>query len=152
VSIEKMSMVNIAIDSLKNQGFEDIKAIDSDRNNIPISKSISIQDLDGNLIFTIVTLDANSTEEFQDFVYVAIEEGTNNLLEIASVSKSPKIYNDQEMESALQQKYLGASLKTIPGYFWKLESRSFLSILRRFKIDSKEMFLLPNGETINNTM
>ena len=75
-----------------------------------------------------------------------LEEGKNNLLEIASVSKAPKIYNDQGAEAQLKQKFPGASFEIIPGYSWKSEFKSFSSTARRFKIDGKEMFLLPNGD------
>jgi hypothetical protein len=145
-----MNVIDIAINSLKNQGFENIKAIDPDKSDVPVSKPISVTDLDGNSSFTIVPLDANSTKEFQDFIYVAIEEGTNNLLEAANISKAPKIYNDQAVGSQLRQKLLGASFEIIPGYFWKSELRSFLSTVRRFKTGNKEMFLLPNGDTSDN--
>jgi hypothetical protein len=142
-----MNIVDIAIDGLRNQGFENIKAIDPDVSKVPVSKPIVITGLDGASSFTIVPLDATATKEFQDFIYVAIEEGTNNLLEVASISKSPKIYNDQAVELQLRQKFPEALFEIIPGYFWKSESRNFLSTVRRFKIGNKEMCLLPDGET-----
>jgi hypothetical protein len=145
-----MNIVDIAIDSLKNQGFENIKAIDPDTSDAPVSKPISVTDLDGNLNFTIVPLDARSTQEFHDFIYVVITENTNELLEVASISKAPKIYNDQEVRSQLKQKFPEASFEIIPGYFWQSELRSFLSTVRRFKTDNKEMFLLPNGSTTDD--
>lgn len=145
-----MNVVDIAINSLKNQGFENIKPINPDKSDVPFSKPISVTDLDGNSSFTIVPLDATLTKEFQDFIYVAIEEGTNSLLEAASISKSPKIYNDQAVELQLKQKFPGASVEIIPGYFWKSGLRSFLITVRRVKTGSKEMFLLPNGDTTDN--
>ena len=149
MSIDKM--VNIAIENLKNQGFENIKAIDPDATSeIPVSKPISVKDLDGVSNFTVVPLDATATQEFQDFIYVAIEEETNSLLEAASMSKTPSIFNDKEMESMLEEKHLGESLEIISGDFWKSELGGFLSIIRCFKIDNKEMFLLPNGDTTDN--
>ncbi|WP_019505763.1 hypothetical protein [Pleurocapsa sp. PCC 7319] len=140
-----MNIVDIAIDSLKNQGFENIKAIDPNTSDIPVSKPIPVKDLDGNSNFTIVPIDARATKEFHDFIYVAIKEDTNELLEVASISKAPKIYNDQEVQLELKQKFSGASFEIRLGYFWKSELRSFLSTARRFKTGNKEMFILPNG-------
>jgi hypothetical protein len=148
MSIDKM--INIAIESLKNQGFENIKAINPNTSEIHASKPISVKDLDGASNFTIVPLDATATQEFQDFIYVAIEDGTNNLLEAASMSKTPSIYSDKKMSSMLQQKYSGESFEIISGDFWKSELGGFLSIVRCFKIGDKEMFLLPNGDTTDN--
>ncbi|WP_323209673.1 hypothetical protein [Nodularia spumigena] len=145
-----MNMVNIAIDCLKNQGFENIKAIDPDTTDVPVSKPIYVTDLDGNSNFTIVPLDASATKEFYDIIYVAIKGDTNELLEVASISKSPKIYNDQEIKSQLKQKFPENSVEIIPGYFWKSELRSFLSTVRCFKTGNKEMFLLPNGNTTDD--
>jgi hypothetical protein len=148
-----MNIVDIAIDSLKNQGFENIKAIEprlERRSKISISEPISVTDLNGASNFTIVPLDATETKEFQDFIYVAIKVETSELLEAASISKTPKIYNDQEVESELRKKFPVASFEIIPGYFWKSELRSFLSTVRRFKTGGKEMFLLPDGDTTDN--
>jgi|LakMenEpi03Aug12_release.lakeMendotaPanAssembly.Ray.scaffolds.fasta_scaffold444591_2 hypothetical protein len=148
MSIDKM--VNIAIESLKNQGFENIKAINPNTSEIHASKLISVKDLDGASNFTIVPLDATATQEFKDFIYVAIEAGTNSLLEAASMSKTPSIYNDKKMESILEEKYPGESFEIISGDFWKSELGGFLSIVRCFKIGNKEMFLLPNRDTTDN--
>jgi hypothetical protein len=148
MSIDKM--VNIAIESLKNQGFENIKAIDPDTSEISVSKPISVKDLDGASNFTIVPLDATAAQEFQDFIYVAIEEGTNNLLEAATISKTPSICNDKGMKSVLQKKYPGELFEIMSGDFWKSELGGFLSVVRCFKIGNKEMFLLPNGDTTDN--
>jgi hypothetical protein len=145
-----MNVVEIAIDSLKNQGFENIKAIDPDTSDVPVSKPISVTDLDGNSNFTIVPLDATATKEFQDFIYAVIKNNTNELLEAASISKAPKIYNDQEVPLKLKQNFPEASFEIIPGYFWQSELRSFLTTARRFKIGNKEMFLLPNGSTTDD--
>jgi hypothetical protein len=145
-----MNIVDIAIDSLKNQGFENIKAIDPDRSDLSVSKPISVTDLDGNSNFIVVPLDGTATKEFNNFIYVAIKESTNELLEVASISKAPKIYNDQEVRSQLKQKFPEASFEIRPGYFWKSELRSFLSTARRFKTGNKEMFILPNGSTTDD--
>lgn len=140
-----MNVVDIAIESLKNQGFENVKAIEPNTSDVPVSKPISVTDLDGNSNFTIVPLDATSTQEFHDFIYVVITENTNKLLEVSSISKAPKIYNDREMQSKLKQNFPEASFEIIPGYFWKSELRSFLSTVRCYKNGNKELFLLPNG-------
>jgi hypothetical protein len=139
--------IDIALANLDIYGFINVHKIPDIGGGAPVIDPISIQDLDGNLIFTIVTLDANSTEEFQDFIYVAIEEGTNNLLEVANFTKALQIDNDQEMALKLQEKYPGASFEIIPGYFWKqcYELRSHLSVARQFRLEGKKMFLLANG-------
>lgn len=137
--------IDIALANLDTYGFNNVTKIPG--GGAPVTDPILITGLDGASNFTIVPLDANSTPEFKDFIYVAIEEGTNNLLEIANFTKVLQIDNDQEMESKLQQKYPGASFEIIPGYFWKqcFELRSRLSVARRFRLRGKEMFLLPNG-------
>jgi len=101
----------------------------------PVVDPTFIIGLDGASNFTIVPLDANETEEFKDFIYVAIEEGTNNLLEIANFNKVLQIDDDEEMKSKLQEKYPEVSFEIIPGCFWKpcFELRSHLSIARRFR-------------------
>jgi len=137
--------IDIALANLDIYGFNNVQQISG--GGAPVTDPISITGLDGASNFTIVPLDATATQEFQDFIYVAIEEGTNNLLEIAKFTKVLQIDNDQEMESKLREKFPGASFEIIPGYFWKqcFELRSCLSVARRFRLGDKEMFLLPNG-------
>ncbi|BAY23858.1 hypothetical protein NIES2100_36510 [Calothrix sp. NIES-2100] len=103
-----------------------------------------------NFSFVIVPLDATATKEFQDLIYVAIKENTNEVLEAACIANSPKIYNDQEAKDQIKQKFPDASFEILPGYFWKSELRSFLSTVRCFTIGSKEIFLLPKGDVIDN--
>jgi hypothetical protein len=136
---------DIALANLDIYGFNNVQKIIG--GGAPITDPLSVRGLDGASNFTIVPLDANLTQEFQDFIYVAIEEETNNLLEIANFTKVLQIDDDQEMEAKLQQKFPGASFEIIPGYFWKpcFELRSYLSVARRFRLGDKEMFLLPNG-------
>ena len=111
------------------------------------TEPINVTDLEGISDFTIVPVDATSTQEFKDLIYVAIEQGTDELLEIATLSNALQLYNDREMKERLQTIFLGATVQIEPGYFWKFcfELRSRLSVVRRFSIDGKEMFLLPNG-------
>jgi hypothetical protein len=137
--------IDIALANLDIYGFNNVKQIPG--GGAPVTEPIFITALDGASNFTIVPLDAQSTQEFKDFIYVAIEEETNNLLEIANFTKVLQIDNDQEMESKLQEKFPGESFEIIPGYFWKqcFELRSRLSVARRFRLRDKEMFLLPNG-------
>ncbi|EAW43033.1 C39 family peptidase [Nodularia spumigena CS-584] len=139
--------IDIALANLDIYGFNDIQKIPDIGGGAPVTEPIFITGLDGASNFTIVPLDAKATKEFQDFIYVAVEEGTNNLLEIASFSKVLQIDNDQEMETKLQENFPGASFEIIPGYFWKqcFELRSRLSVARQFRLENKEMFLLPNG-------
>jgi len=141
------SPIDIALANLDIYGFNNVQKIPDIGGGAPVTDPIFITGLDGASNFTIVPLDATSTQEFQDFIYVAIEERTNNLLEIAQFTKVLQIDNDQEMESKLREKYPGASFEIIPGYFWKqcFELRSRLSVARRFRLGDKEMFLLPNG-------
>ena len=148
MSIELVS--KLALEKLNQQGFEGIVALEPDdiTGSTPRIQPISVTDLDSTSNFTIVSLDATSTQEFKDFIYVAIEQGTDELLEIAKLSDAPKIYNDQEMEAQLQTIFPVVTFQIESGYFWKLsfELRSRLSVARRFSIDGKKMFLLPNGE------
>jgi hypothetical protein len=148
--LEKMNIVQIAIDNLKKQGFDNVKAIDPDTSDFPIPKPISVKDLNGNSNFTIVSVDARATKEFYDFIYVALEDNTNRLLEAASISKTPKIYNEQEALLKLKEKFPETSFEIMSGYFWKSEFRSFLTIVPCFKTGNKDMFLLPDGNTTNN--
>ena len=137
--------IDIALANLDRYGFSNVQKIIG--GGAPVTDPIFITGLDETSNFTIVPLDANETEEFKDFIYVAIEEGTNNLLEIANFNKVLQIDDDEEMKSKLQEKYPGASFEIIPGCFWKpcFELRSRLSVARRFKLGDKEMFLLPDG-------
>ncbi|WP_019505762.1 C39 family peptidase [Pleurocapsa sp. PCC 7319] len=139
--------IDIALANLNIYGFNDIRKIPDIGGGAPVTEPIFITGLDRASNFTIVPLDATSTQEFQDFIYVAIEEGTNTLLEAANFTKVLQIDNDQEMESKLREKFPGESFEIIPGYFWKqcFELRSRLSVARRFRLGDKEMFLLPNG-------
>ena len=138
---------DIALANLNTYGFNNVQQIPDIGGGAPVTDPISVTDLDGASNFMIVPLDANATEEFQDFIYVAIEEGTNELLEIANFTKVLQIDNDQELESKIQEKFPGESYEIIPGYFWKqcFELRSRLSVARCFRLRDKEMFLLPNG-------
>jgi hypothetical protein len=139
--------IDIALANLDIYGFNNVQKIPDIGGGAPVTDPVFITGLDGASNFTIVPLDATATKEFQDFIYVAIEEGTNNLLEISNFTKVLQIDNDQEMEEKLQQKYPGTPFEIIPGCFWKpcFELRSHLSVARRFRLENKEMFLLPNG-------
>jgi hypothetical protein len=134
--------------NLESQGFTDIKDIIG--GGASVTDPIDIIDLDGISNFRIIPLDATSSKEFQDFVYVAIEQGTDELLEIATLSNTLQVYNDQEMTDRLQTIFPGLTFTIESGYFWKLcfELRSRLSIVRRFLINNKVMFLLPNGNVV----
>ncbi|MFM7859033.1 MAG: hypothetical protein ACKPCM_05450, partial [Pseudanabaena sp.] len=91
---------DLAILNLELQGFENIKSIEG--GGALVLSSVSVTGLDGASSYTIVPLDATQAKEFQDFVYVAIEQVTNALLEVANLSSCLQIYNDQEMNQRLQ--------------------------------------------------
>lgn len=136
-----------AIQNMELQGFKNIETIKA--GGVSVLSSVSVIGLDGASNYTIVPLDASKTIEFQDFVYVAIEEGSNNLLEISTISGALQIYNDQEMKQLLNEIFPRRDIQIQSGYFWKpcLQLRSRLAIARMFKIDDKDMFLLPDGTT-----
>ena len=133
-------------------GFKGITAITTS-SIIPHLASIPIlvTGLNGASNFSIFSLDATSTPEFNDFIYVSVEEGAENVLEVVPVSKAPQIYDDQAMESVLRDKFPGQAFEIVPGYFWEpcFELRSYLSVARRFRLEGKEMFLLPDGIVVN---
>jgi hypothetical protein len=150
--LDESHPIHAAIDKMTDLGFKGITAIANSStipNHVPIQ--VPVVGLNGASNFSIFTLDATSTPEFNDFIYVSVEEGTENLLEAVPVSKAPQIYDDQAMETVLRDKFPGQSFEIVPGYFWEpcFELRSYLSVARRFILEGKEMFLLPNGIVIN---
>jgi hypothetical protein len=144
------NIVDIALANLDVYGFSGPKEVPG--GGAPVVGPIFITGLDDAPSFTIVPLDASLTNEFGDLVYVAIEHETNNLLEIASFVNVLQIDNDQEMRLTLETMYPGRLFDIIPGYFWKpcFELRSFFSVARRFRLEDKEMYLLPGGVTVDS--
>jgi hypothetical protein len=142
----------VAILNLELQGFENVRPISSG-GGAPVLLPISVTGLEGASNYAIVPLDATQTREFQDFIYVAIEQGTNALLEVANLSSALQIYNDREMNQRLQELFPGRQFEIENGYFWKtcFELRSRLVVARRFRIEDEQMFLLPDG-TVAETL
>lgn len=136
-----------AIQNMELQGFENVEMIKG--GGASILSTVSVSGLDGVSNYKIVPLDASNTKEFQDFIYVAIEEESNNLLEISTLSSALQIYNDQEMEQRLREYFPGKEIEIQSGYFWKpcFQLRSRLAVARMFKVDDKTMFFLPDGTT-----
>jgi hypothetical protein len=135
----------IALLNLELQGFESIKPISG--GGAPVLSPVSVTGLDGASSYTIVPLDATQTKEFQDFICVAIEQDTKALLEVANLSSTLQIYNDQEMNQRLQDLFPGKQFEIESGCFWKpsFELRSRLAVVRRFKLEGQTMFFLPDG-------
>ncbi|MEA5392102.1 papain-like cysteine protease family protein [Cyanobium gracile UHCC 0139] len=144
------SIVDSALANLDVYGFSGATRIAG--GGAPVVDPILVTGIDGAPSYTIVPLDGSLTNEFRDLVYVAIEYETNNLLEIASFTNVLQIYNDQEAELVLKEKYPGQLLDIIPGCFWKpcFELRSFFSVARRFRLEGREMYLLPGGVTADS--
>jgi hypothetical protein len=148
-----MISIPTVIDTMTGLGFKGIKAIEASISPfIPncISTPILVTGLNGASNFSVFPLDATSAPEFNDFIYVSIEDETYNLLEAACISKAPPIYDDPAMTLLLREKFPGQSFVIKPGYFWEpcYELRSYLSVVRQFTLEGKEMFLLPNGSIV----
>lgn len=143
-----MDLINIVLTRLQDSGFNDMKPLE----DLTVKSIISVTDLRGESHYKIVLLDATATKEFADLVYVAVENNTNSLLEIAKKSSSPKIIDDSEATQLITSFFPTTSFNILSGYFWKpcVELTSRLSIARKFTINSNEMFLLPNGQVIRH--
>jgi hypothetical protein len=143
---DTVGVIPATLKTLKDQGFNNIKTAEDQAQQI-----YHIADLRRISSYKIICLDATATEEFQDQIYVAIEDNTNSLLEIAKVSSSPRIIENAEMHKIITSLFPQASFKIVPGYFWEpcIELTSRLSVARKFTIDSKEMFLLPDGHALD---
>lgn len=141
-----MELIPIVLQRLSDQGFSNIKAVEGQDQQI-----FPVTDLRGISSYQIIRLDATATEEFHDQIYVAIENNTNSLLEIAKLSSSNRIIGDAEMHKIISSLFPKSSFKIVPGYFWEpcFELTSRLSVARRFTADGKEMFLLPNGRAVD---
>jgi hypothetical protein len=138
----------LVLKKLMEQGFDDIhKLVHDPKVNFSQFQPINVIDLDEISNFIILSLDARLNKEFKDFVYVAIEQETNELLEIIALSNAPKIYHNDEAQRQIQTFFPNLKPQIKPEYFWRLcfELRSRLSIVRCFFINDREMFLLPNG-------
>jgi hypothetical protein len=144
-------IVDIALANLDVYGFSGAAKVLG--GGASVVDPIFITGLDGAPSFTIIPLDASLTNEFRDLVYVAIEDKTNNLLEVASFANVLQIDNDKEMKFTLEAEFPGQQYDIVPGYFWKpcFELRSFFSVARRFRLEDKEMYLLP-GDIIVDTL
>ncbi|HYW18882.1 MAG TPA: hypothetical protein VE956_06115 [Nodularia sp. (in: cyanobacteria)] len=136
--------VEIALQNLELQGFDKVAKVKG--GGAAVLKPVEVEGLDGASSYTIVLLDATETPEFQDYIYVAIDKN-KALLETTTQRNALQIYNDDEMKIHLEQLFPGKTIKIIKGCFWKpsFELRSRLAVARRFNLDEKDMFLLPNG-------
>ncbi len=140
----------IALLNLELQGFTNAQALrgGAGAELVPVV----VTGLDGTSNYTIVPLDALQTKEFQDLIYVVIEEGTNTLLEISNISQTLPIYNDSEMQQVLRKLFPARNFEILNGYFWKpcVELRSRLAVARRFRLEGQEMWLLPDGTVVES--
>lgn len=141
---------DIALENLQLQGFENIKKIKA--GGAAVLNNVDVKGLDGASDYTIIPLDATATPEFKDYIYVAIDKDSKGLLETSIQRNVLQIYSDDEMRTHLEQLFPEKTIEIIEGCFWKpsFELRSRLAVARRFKLDNKEMFLLPNGNVAEN--
>ncbi len=97
--------------------------------------------------YTISPIDAVSTKEFRDYIYVAIEEKTAVLLEIVSVIHALEAYTDIEANIHARSTFPDAVVTIETGYYWKRCEmlRSRFDVARLLNIDGERFYLLPNG-------
>ena len=134
---------------IKN-GFQNVDVLGTKGGGAPLISTISVQDLDGVSNYKLVPLDATQTGEFKDFVYVAIADSDDSLLEVATLDSILNVFSDDEMNQRLQSLFPNRQIQ-IGGYVWKrcFELRSRLSVARPFKLDGIDKFLLPNGQVVD---
>src|SRR6266567_1096647 len=95
-----VELIPVVLQMLKDQGFSNIKAVEGQDQQI-----FPVTDLRRISSYQIICLDATTTEEFQDQIYIAIENNTNSLLEIAKVSSSPRLIDDTEMQKIISTSF-----------------------------------------------
>lgn len=136
--------------SLIRNGFQNVDLLGEKGGGAPLLNTISVQDLDGVSNYQLVPLDATQTSEFRNFVYVAIAESGNSLLESATLDSILNVFSDDEMNQHLQSLFPKRQIQ-IGGYVWKrcFELRSRLSVARLFNLDGIDKFLLPNGQVVD---
>lgn len=138
-----------ALLSVGLHGFDLVQPIASG-GGAPVLTTIEVTGLDGWGDYYLVPLDATNTPEFKDFIYVAIDKMSGNLLQIATLSSAMQIYSDSELQRDVGVQYAGAKIDVLPGYFWKpcYELRSRFNVVRRFTLNSNPQLILPTGKIV----
>ena len=104
---------------------------------------------DGRVLYWLKSLDAINDRELQSLIYIAVEEGSNRLLEMTDDMQKITFIDDASASDLLRQNFPNANtISVVPGYFWKrsIEIRSRFSFVRRAKVDELEVYILPGGE------
>jgi hypothetical protein len=144
------SPIGSALTGLQLQGFDNIRPI-AVGGGAPLLQTIEVTGLDGASDYFLAPLDAVQNKEFGDFIYAAVKKDTGELLSVSTLSNALQIYTDDEMRRDLDLKFPGHAVVIEPGFFWKscFELRSRFNVARKFKLDGREMFLLPDGSTVD---
>jgi hypothetical protein len=144
------SPAGLALQNLELQGFDNIRPIAAG-GGAPVLKTLEVTGLDGASDYLLVPLDGVNNKEFKDFIYAAIRKKDSQLLAVTTLGNALQIYSDEEMERDLKAKFPDKRIDIEPGFFWKscFELRSRFNVVRKFKQDGVEKFLLPNGDVVD---
>lgn len=136
--------------SLMSNGFDNVDVVGKKGGGASLISTISVQDLDGISDYKLVPIDATQNKQFKDFIYVAISDNDNSLLEAATLSSALNVFSDEEMRQHLQSLFPNQKIE-VGGYIWKrsFELRSRLSVARPFKVDGIDKILLPDGRAVD---
>ncbi len=141
----------LALANLEEHGFANITPIHQG-GGAPVLVPLKVNYLGRTDFYYLVPLDASQAQEFQDYIYVALEGSDNGkLLEVAALSHTLDIFNDAEAMTQLATIYPHATITVDPAYYWQasFELRSRFQVARRFQHDGIEGYLLPNGTVVD---
>ncbi|QJD90150.1 hypothetical protein HH213_08600 [Duganella dendranthematis] len=136
----------LAQSALREHGFNEILNLGGGAGDI--LAPIDVVDLAGNGDYTIIPMDGTNSANFKDFVYVAVDSASGNLLEIERFGNALQVYSDSEAKGVIQTLHPSAHVTIDPLYYWE---RSFIAmsrfqIFRKVGIDGTSFFLTSGGE------
>jgi hypothetical protein len=136
----------LAQSALREHGFNEIINLGGGAGDV--LAPIDVVDLAGHGDYTIIPMDGTQSANFKDFVYVAVDLASGNLLEIERFGNALQVYSDEEAKGVIQTLYPSAHVIIDPLYYWQ---RSFVAmsrfqVFRRVEIDGASVFLTSGGE------
>lgn len=136
----------LAQSALREHGFDDFFEIKG--GGAAVLAPIEILSIGGQSSYSIIPMDAMQNSNFNDFVYVAVDTLTGNLLEIEKFGNALQVYSDDEARAVIQNIHPAANIVIDPYYYWE---RSYVTmtrfqVFRKVSIDGTSMFLTSQGE------
>ena len=112
-----------------------------------VLEPLQVLNEDDSTSFHLVPLDAVANREFGDFVYVAVDDDSQKVLEISRLSEQLDIPTDEEALQGAQQVFPDANLVVEPEVYWRtrLGAVSRTDVYRKINVDGVTFYMLRDG-------